>query len=60
MFIVVSIWLFSFFTNFEAQRIEEESEARNAPSLFESIGKDFSIIKQKLEASLKNIQTKGK
>jgi len=55
MVIIIIIWLFSFSRNFQPREAEKEIEASNLPSLFKSIEKDFSIFKQKLEASLKEI-----
>lgn len=55
MAIIVIIWLFSFSRNFASKEVEKEVETSQLPSLFESIEKDFSIFKQNLEASLKNI-----
>lgn len=55
MAIIIAIWLASFSrSNF--QEAEVKIEGSNLPSLFESIEKDFSIFKQKLEASLKEIR----
>lgn len=54
MVIIIAIWLFSF-SKPHFQKTEKEIKVSNLPSLFESIEKDFSILKQKLEASLKNI-----
>lgn len=54
MVIIIAIWLFSF-SRTSFQKTEKEVGATNLPSLFESIGKDFSVFKQKLEASLKEI-----
>lgn len=56
MFIIIIIWLFSFSSNFVSEEeIKKESETSDLPSLFKSIGRDFSIFKQGLEASLKSI-----
>ncbi len=56
MAVIIVIWLFSFSKNIQFQESEEEIEATNLPSLFESIEKDFSVLKQKLEGSIKDIQ----
>lgn len=55
MVIVIIIWLLSFSRNFQPKEIKQEAGKTNLPSLFESIGKDFSTFKQGIEASLKNI-----
>jgi len=55
MVIIIIIWLFSFSRNLTFQEPTKEVENSNLPSLFESIGKDFSIFKQKLEAGLKDL-----
>jgi hypothetical protein len=55
MFIIIIIWLFGFSRDLVFKETEKENEAENLPSLFKSIGKDFSIFKQGLEASLKSI-----
>lgn len=56
MIIIVMIWLFSFSKNLGREKIGEEIKETKLPSLFESIGKDFSIFKQELEASFKSIK----
>ena len=56
MFIIIIIWLFSFSSNFVSEEeIKKESETSDLPSLFKSIGRDFSIFKQGLEAKIKDI-----
>lgn len=50
MIIVVLIWLFSFSKGFQSQSAEKEIEQSNLPSLFESIKKDFSTVKNNLKA----------
>jgi len=55
MLVVVIIWLFSFSRSTHLEKAGKEIESANFPSLFESIGKDFSIFKQQLEAGLKDI-----
>lgn len=59
MAVIIVIWLFSFSRNIQFQEPEEEIEASNLPSLFKSIEKDFSALKQKLEGSIKDIQYEG-
>ena len=59
MVVIIIIWLFSFSRNIQFQKSEEEIKATNLPSLFESIEKDFSVLKQKLEGSIKDIQYEG-
>jgi len=59
MVVIIIIWLFSFSRNIQFQKSEEEIKATNLPSLFESIEKDFSVLKQKLEGSIKEIQYEG-
>lgn len=56
MVIIVIIWILSFSETFQSQKAEKEIETTDLPSLFKSIEKDFSIFKQGLEASLKNIK----
>lgn len=56
MIIIVMIWLFSFSRDIGGKEIGTGIEETNLPSLFESIGKDFSIFKQELEASFKSIK----
>jgi len=55
MLIIVFIWLFSFSRNFSSQEIETEAKDTKIPSLFESIKKDFSDLKENISASLKKI-----
>jgi len=55
MIIIIAIWLFSFSKNIKPSEIKKQTEI---PSLFESIGKDFSVLKDKISASLKNINLK--
>ena len=54
MAIIVIIWLFSFSKNI-GYNAEKNTENTKLPSIFESLGKDFNIFKQGLEASLENI-----
>lgn len=56
MIIIVMIWLFSFSRSSSDKKIGEKIEQTKLPSLFESIGKDFSVFKQELQASFKNIK----
>lgn len=56
MIIIIIIWLFSFSRNLDAKKFEQGIGDAKIPSLFESIGKDFSLLKQKLEASFKSIK----
>jgi len=53
MIIIIAIWLFSF--SIKSPEIEKQTEI---PSLFENIKKDFSILKDKIGASLENINLK--
>jgi flagellar basal body-associated protein FliL len=55
MMMVIVIWLFSFSRDHHFNKAGKDIEAANLPSLFDSIGKDFSTFKQELEAGLKNI-----
>lgn len=54
MIIVIAIWLFTFSKNFKPVEPTEES-LNEFPSLFESIGKDFSVFKQGLKANIQGI-----
>lgn len=54
MAIIVIVWIFSF-SHRAKINIKENVENTKIPSLFESLGRDFTIFKQGLEASLKNI-----
>lgn len=56
MMIILIIWLFSFSWKSKNKEIESGIESTNLPSLFQSISKDFSIIKEKLQASFKSIK----
>jgi len=56
MLIIIAIWLFSFSRAMQSSKSDKQGENIELPSLFESIGKDFSSFKQQLEASLKNIE----
>jgi len=55
MIIIIAIWLFSFSHTIHSQKIEKGIEKTELPSLFESLKRDFSSLKQQLEASFKNI-----
>jgi len=55
MVLIIIVWLFSFSRNQGSQKVEENIKQTNLPSLFESLGKDFSIFKDKLDASLKDL-----
>lgn len=55
MFIIIIVWLFSFSRNFNPEDIEEKTKTTGFPSLFESIKKDFSTLKQGIGASIKKI-----
>lgn len=55
MFIIIIVWLFSFSKNFNPEDIEEKTKTTGLPSLFESIKKDFSTLKQGIGASIKKI-----
>jgi len=55
MFVIIAIWLFSFSHNINPQKAEQGLKKTELPSLFESIKKDFSSIKQMFQANLKNI-----
>lgn len=55
MAIIILIWLFSFSKNLGFKEAGKEVEKTGLPSLFESLGKDFSIFKQGLEANLKEV-----
>ena len=57
MIIIIVIWLASFSKSFQVNETKEETEVTNLPSLFRSIEKDFSLFKQKLEASIGNIKS---
>ena len=52
MIIIIAIWLFSFSKNIKPSDIKKQTEI---PSLFENIKKDFSVLKENISASLKNI-----
>ncbi len=54
MAIIVIIWLFSFSKNI-GYNAEKNAENTKLPSIFESLGKDFNLFKQGLEASLENL-----
>lgn len=56
MIIIIIIWLFSFSRNLDTKKVEQGIGDTKIPSLFESIGKDFSLLKQKLEASFKSVK----
>jgi dolichyl-phosphate-mannose--protein O-mannosyl transferase len=56
MIIIIIIWLFSFSHNLTTNKNGQTIEDTEIPSLFESIGKDFSLIKEKLGASFKSIK----
>lgn len=55
MIVVVIIWLFSFSQNLSIKETRRETGVGDFPSLLESLGKDFSILKQGLEAELENV-----
>lgn len=55
MIIVIIIWLFSFSRNLSLKETKRGMETEDFPSLLESLGKDFSIFKQGLEAELENV-----
>ena len=55
MIVIVAIWLFSFSHSNYSQKTEKGIKKTELPSLFESLGRDFSSLKQQLEASFKNI-----
>jgi hypothetical protein len=54
MLIVVIIWLITFSKDFSSAE-PEEKQSGELPSLFESIGKDFSTFRQGLRANIKTI-----
>lgn len=54
MIIIVFIWVFSFSRNFTSVELREKN-LKEFPSLFESIGRDFSIFKQSLRAGIQEI-----
>jgi cytoskeletal protein RodZ len=56
MVIILAIWLISFSQNFQSEEAEEDIKTTDLPSLFESIEKDFSIFRQQLQGSIKNIE----
>jgi len=58
MIIIVMIWIFSLSAETVSKEFNQKEDTDNLPSLFESIRKDFSILKQKLEASVKDINNK--
>jgi len=58
MAIIVVAWIFSF-SHSRKINIKENTENTKIPSLFESLGRDFTIFKQGLEASLKNIKSES-
>lgn len=54
MFIVVIVWIFSFSrTN---KKTKDEIDQTGFPSLFKSIGKDFNMLKQGLEANINDLK----
>ncbi len=55
MVVVIIIWLFSFSRNLGIKETRRETGVGDFPSLLESLGKDFSIFKQGLEAELENV-----
>ena len=58
MIVIVMIWIFSLSPGSVSKELNQKEDTDNIPSLFESIRKDFSILKQKLEASVKDINNK--
>ena len=59
MILIIAIWLFSFSYSPNIRKEKEEAQNLNLPSLFKSIKNDFSSLKEKMEASLKNIDTEN-
>lgn len=55
MVIVIIIWFLSFSQKLGFKEEIKESKTDELPSLFKSIGEDFSLFKQGLEASLQKI-----
>jgi hypothetical protein len=53
MVVVIIIWLFS--QSLSIEETKRKTEVGDFPSLLESLGKDFSIFKQGLEAELENV-----
>lgn len=56
MVIIVIIWIFSFARSLNTEKAKGNTDNADIPSLFKSIGKDFSLIREKLEASFKSIK----
>lgn len=56
MIIIIIIWLFSFSYKLDAKKSGQSIEDTKIPSLFESIGRDFSLIKEKLRVGFENIK----
>jgi hypothetical protein len=58
MLVIILIWLFSFSGSNDSKDVSDDLEKTKLPSLFESMKQDFSIFKEKLSASFKEIKTK--
>jgi len=58
MIIIVMIWIFSLSAGSISKESNQKEDTDNIPSLFENIRKDFSVLKQRLEASVKDINNK--
>lgn len=54
MFVVVAVWIFSF--SKISKKTKNEIDQTGFPSLFESIGKDFNMLKQGLEANINDLK----
>jgi len=64
MLIIAAIWLFSFSRTLEKINVpkeatnSEKNQESNLPSLFESLKRDFSDLKDMFRAGVKDIDTK--
>ncbi len=57
MMLIISVWLFIFPRNTDKKDFSNDLEKTNLPSLFESFKQDFSALKQKFNADLKEVTT---
>lgn len=59
MIVIVAIWLFSFSKTLNTTEAGDDLEKTNIPSLFESIGNDFSTFKEQLQSDISDLNNLG-
>lgn len=59
MLIILIIWISNFSKNISSKKIQDNLEETRLPSLFESMEKDISTLKQGLNASIQEIENQA-